>query len=1032
MLKKRIASLITAVVIILTAANFMPFMTSASAPGTETDASQTTKTDADGAGILTAMGAAMLSLASGNVTVASKENTNWSNYVDVSGTERTWTGSAYNDSSAMRPEVHHTLIVTDAEGKKTVGYCMQSAYETPPAGGAEYTEGYRKTGADAVSQRQVSGAIAMSRFAYGGTNADPNIDAWSTGTSRNTDDGGTYGTYLIQDGNSVKAVRGLMIGGKVYPLSPEEAATLSAVLVHCTTDHSSVTSISNKPGGSPAVEPAFKHLQNIANAGMAWYDTKGSFDAVAELMDGQSHYQPKQEISWSIYNPSSGKWEPYASTNSISRSYADASGNIKLKIDYRSSGMCNNLTTNTSADVMTVEHNFSEYSVGSSSAFYDYFKIKTEDGNNVPFTVCFDKITAAKESVTDSFAFNYKYERDIFLQTAYVTVSAEDLSAAGAELAITAYTENGAAATPYKGADGKYASRMFHNDNYQDCFFVSPNSDVQKSSSIYAGLEVLGSIEINKYSADKTITDGNACYSLKGAVFGVFRTRADAEAATVKNEKAVTTIITDEKGCGKTDGLTLGTYYIKETKAPKGYRINSTVYTARLNTDTLSVKLDVSETPGNDPASVLVQKKDSDNTDFLEGAVFAIRYYDVQMETDPALSGKTALRTWYIKTNVNGYADIRDSKYLLPNSDELFYHAGYPTIPIGTITVQETEAPEGYIIDSTVRTFKITDNPEGIPHIDIENERTIPNSPMKQPFELTKIAADIDGEHPLAGAGFTACRTDALTEVPAEYQPAEGEVIVSDDSGKFYIWDETKAVILTEDGKTEMFTDEEGYARSIPLEYGTYIVKETTVPEDYLPVEEFTVHITENSDTAVNAGTFVDELAPEIHTIAKDSVTLDNTAETSKETTLVDTVMYKNLIPGKEYVIRTILRDKETDKPLRDINGNEITAETKFTPETAEGSIDISVTFDSSMLAGKDIVFFEYLYRNGKLVAVHADIEDEGQTITFPPETPPETPPDTPKTGDGFPVVMTIILAVISLIGIAALILIRKKGMKNE
>lgn len=75
------------------------------------------------------------------------------------------------------------------------------------------------------------------------------------------------------------------------------------------------------------------------------------------------------------------------------------------------------------------------------------------------------------------------------------------------------------------------------------------------------------------------------------------------------------------------------------------------------------------------------------------------------------------------------------------NSDPLYYdNYGVAIIPLGTITVQEIQAPEGYVLDDTIHTFKITDNPSGIPHVDVENARTIPNTKKSQPFELIKLA----------------------------------------------------------------------------------------------------------------------------------------------------------------------------------------------------------------------------------------------------------------------------------------------------
>ena len=108
-----------------------------------------------------------------------------------------------------------------------------------------------------------------------------------------------------------------------------------------------------------------------------------------------------------------------------------------------------------------------------------------------------------------------------------------------------------------------------------------------------------------------------------------------------------------------------------------------------------------------------------------------------------------------------------------------------------------------------------------------------------------------------------------------------------------------------------------------------------------------------------------------------------HTAPTGSEVTIIDHVSYTNLEVGKEYKVSGKLMNKETGEPLFDADGNEITAETTFTPEESNGVVDLEYTLDSSLLAGKEIVVFEDLYKDDILVASHADIEDENQTIKF-------------------------------------------------
>ena len=142
---------------------------------------------------------------------------------------------------------------------------------------------------------------------------------------------------------------------------------------------------------------------------------------------------------------------------------------------------------------------------------------------------------------------------------------------------------------------------------------------------------------------------------------------------------------------------------------------------------------------------------------------------------------------------------------------------------------------------------------------------------------------------------------------------------------------------------------------------------------------------------------------PEVKTHAEDRKTKDEVGETRKETTIVDKVNYRNLIPGKEYTVKGVLMNKETGKPVRD-GLSSVTSEKKFTAEKKDGTIEMQFTFDAEKLQGDDVVVFEDLIHNGITVTSHADLYDKNQTVHFPkkpekPGSPTETPAP-PKTGD--------------------------------
>lgn len=120
----------------------------------------------------------------------------------------------------------------------------------------------------------------------------------------------------------------------------------------------------------------------------------------------------------------------------------------------------------------------------------------------------------------------------------------------------------------------------------------------------------------------------------------------------------------------------------------------------------------------------------------------------------------------------------------------------------------------------------------------------------------------------------------------------------------------------------------------------------------------------------------------EIRTSARDKESLTNAAYVSKHVVLEDEITYTNLIAGKEYTIKGILMDKQTGAPLKE-NGNAITAEKTFTADQENGVVKVEFAFDGNELKGKEIVVFEYLLHKGREIAIHADLDDEGQTISF-------------------------------------------------
>ena len=208
--------------------------------------------------------------------------------------------------------------------------------------------------------------------------------------------------------------------------------------------------------------------------------------------------------------------------------------------------------------------------------------------------------------------------------------------------------------------------------------------------------------------------------------------------------------------------------------------------------------------------------------------------------------------------------------------------------------------------------------------------------------------------------------------------------------------------------KYTLITDDNGYAKLTYIESGTWYLKELKAPQGHqldtrtykLTVKrgqpevhwsgEYRVPVAYTTDKPIEK---VTQPTPEVGTTLKDDQGLKTVD--AKPITLVDTVSYKNLKPGTEYTVSGRLMDKETGNELSPA----VTATTKFTPTSANGTVDIKFTLDASKLGGKKVVAFEKVSEGGNVVASHEDINDEGQTVTIKKPTPPAPPAPTPKIG---------------------------------
>lgn len=270
-----------------------------------------------------------------------------------------------------------------------------------------------------------------------------------------------------------------------------------------------------------------------------------------------------------------------------------------------------------------------------------------------------------------------------------------------------------------------------------------------------------GKLCIKKTSANPAITDNNPCYSLQGAEYGVYKTEADAKADKNKvNTLTIGKYDSSEKYKDWSNEIELdeGTYYVKETKNPKGYALNNSVVSVVVKANESSwigSNGEFKDYPQSDPASVVLGKVDKETNQnkpqgsaSLAGAEFTVKYYKGLYDSDPAKSGQTPARSWVLKTNENGYCDLT-KEYKISGDDFYYNNTDLPTLPVGTITIQETKAPSGYFINNEVFVRKIT--PSGSDaNVTTYNYPEVNEKVIK--FDIKKVQAGTST--PVAGAVF--------------------------------------------------------------------------------------------------------------------------------------------------------------------------------------------------------------------------------------------------------------------------------------
>ena len=356
--------------------------------------------------------------------------------------------------------------------------------------------------------------------------------------------------------------------------------------------------------------------------------------------------------------------------------------------------------------------------------------------------------------------------------------------------------------------------------------YLSNDSSDNQSLGIYNDTpvkEFTGSVRFHKESAMPSISDGNSCYSLAGAEISVY---SDSGCTDLLD-----TLTTGEDGYTGYYSTTFRegesvTLYFKETKAPKGFLINDEVRSITLDSED-SYTETITDMPGNDPISLVLSKRTADghgsgNTR-LEGAEYTVKYYDALSDTDPAQSGSTAKYTWVFKTDENGRIRLRPD-YLLSGSDGLIANSNGTSyvLPLGTVTIQETRAPEGYLLNDTVYVAQtILDSSNNT--VRTTNLPTDDKAAQETPYEGT-----ISIQKFLGGSNAV-----KASEPDAEFQ--------------IYLKSAGSYDASPEDSRQTITTDANGYAITKRLPYGTYTIHQTKGNNKYYFIDDIDVTISDNN-----------------------------------------------------------------------------------------------------------------------------------------------------------------------------------------
>ena len=354
-----------------------------------------------------------------------------------------------------------------------------------------------------------------------------------------------------------------------------------------------------------------------------------------------------------------------------------------------------------------------------------------------------------------------------------------------------------------------------------------------------------GWIDLVKKSGNENITNNNGCYSLEGAVYGIY-----------SDGVQVDTITTDKNGYAKSSILPVGNYTVKEITASTGYDLDENTYNVTIVKDQ-TVRANSNETPGNDPIGIEIVKNDAETLGMpqgdatLEGAEFTVKYYDGYYTKDNL--PEKATRTWVIQTKKR---EIAGKTYYITNLNDFykvsgddFYldENGAVTLPLGTISIEETKAPTGYLLKGN--TLNVTDTATGTTST-VEDSNYV--AQVTKEFKGAKLQFGNDANELVVTEKV---KKQQIQIFKSGYRNGMSEVVKGLQGAEFTWKLKSEVDHVGWDNATTydvITTGEDGWAITKDLPYGQYIVRETKTPKDFYTNPDFFVSVTKDTSEIKN------------------------------------------------------------------------------------------------------------------------------------------------------------------------------------